>query len=86
MHSHHTSYLGPFLWLEAVEVAFHLGFVHSQVPTPLRNMIGRSFAAEDAHDKIRAAVIDLFEILELEATGDIEKVRTDLGSNLEILS
>lgn len=37
-------------------------------------MIGRSFATEDAHDKIRAAVVDLFEVLELEAEANIEEV------------
>lgn len=45
-----------------------------QVPVSLRNMIGRSFAAEDAHDHIRAAVIDLFEVLELDATTDLAEV------------
>ncbi|CAM9588528.1 unnamed protein product [Hapterophycus canaliculatus] len=43
------------------------------VPASLRNMIGRSFATEDAHDKIRAAVVDLFEVLELEAEANIEE-------------
>lgn len=40
----------------------------------LRNMIGRSFAVEDAHDQIRAAVIDLFEILELELEANTQEV------------
>ena len=40
----------------------------------LRKMIGRSFATEDAHDKIRAAVVDLFEVLELEGEADIDEV------------
>lgn len=37
-------------------------------------MIGRSFATEDAHDEIRAAVIDLFEVIEDEASTDLEQV------------
>lgn len=37
-------------------------------------MIGRSFATEDAHDKIRAAVVDLFEVLELEDEANTEEV------------
>lgn len=40
----------------------------------LRNMIGRSFATEDAQDLIRAAVIDLFEILESEVESNLEEV------------
>lgn len=40
----------------------------------LRNMIGRSFATEDAHDKIRAAVIDLLEVVEDEAEANLEQV------------
>lgn len=46
-----------------------------QVPMSLRKMIGRSFATEDAHDKIRAAVVDLFEVLELESEADIDEAR-----------
>lgn len=51
-----------------------MGDMLLQVPASLRNMIGRSFATEDAHDKIRAAVVDLFEVLELEAEANIEEV------------
>lgn len=40
-------------------------------------MIGRSFATEDAHDKIRAAVVDLFEVLELELEANTEEVTFD---------
>lgn len=40
----------------------------------LRNMIGRSFATEDAHDKIRAYIIELFEVIECEAEVDLEQV------------
>lgn len=40
-------------------------------------MIGRSFATEDAHDQIRAAVVDLFEVLELEIEADTELVSYD---------
>lgn len=40
----------------------------------LRNMIGRSFATEDAHDKIRAYVIELFDVIECEAEANLEKV------------
>ncbi|CAB1101350.1 unnamed protein product [Ectocarpus sp. CCAP 1310/34] len=43
------------------------------VPVSLRNMIGRSFATEDAQDLIRAAVIDLFEILESEDESNLEE-------------
>lgn len=39
-------------------------------------MIGRSFATEDAHDQIRAAVVDLFEVLELEMEANTEEVRS----------
>ena len=46
----------------------------SQVPFSLRNMIGRSFATEDAQDQISAAVVDLFEVLELEIDANTEKV------------
>ncbi|CAM9343925.1 unnamed protein product, partial [Scytosiphon promiscuus] len=49
------------------------------VPASLRNMIGRSFATEDAHDKIRAAVVDLFEVLELEAEANIEEAAETLS-------
>lgn len=48
------------------------------MPTPLKNMIGRSFAAKDVHDQIRAAVVDLFEIMELDPTVDIEKVHINV--------
>lgn len=41
-------------------------------------MIGRSFAAKDVHDQIRAAVVDLFEIMELDPTVDIEKVHINV--------
>lgn len=37
-------------------------------------MIGRSFATEDAHDQIRAAVIDLFEVLELQLEVNTQEV------------
>lgn len=37
-------------------------------------MIGRSFAAEDAHDQIRAAVIYLFEVLELQLEVNTQEV------------
>lgn len=37
-------------------------------------MIGRSFATEDAHDKIRAYVIELFEVIECEAEANLEQV------------
>lgn len=47
-----------------------------QVPVSLRNMIGRSFATEDAHDKIRAHIIDLFEVIECEAEANLEQVCT----------
>ncbi|CAN0440413.1 unnamed protein product, partial [Ectocarpus sp. 8 AP-2014] len=43
------------------------------VPVSLRNMIGRSFATEDAQDLIRAAIIDLFEILESEVESNLEE-------------
>lgn len=45
-------------------------------------MIGRSFAAEDAHDKIRAYVIDLFEVIDCEAEEDLEQVRRYGGPTL----
>lgn len=38
-------------------------------------MIGRSFATEDAHDKIHAYVIDLFEVIECESETSLEQVR-----------
>ncbi|CBJ28670.1 conserved unknown protein [Ectocarpus siliculosus] len=44
-----------------------------EVPVSLRNMIGRSFATEDAQDLIRAAVINLFEILESEVESNLEE-------------
>lgn len=56
------------------------GMHDTQVPTPLRNMIGRSFATEDAHDQIRAAVVDLFEIREMCQTAEMDKVCTIFGS------
>lgn len=49
-------------------------FATAQVPASLRNMIGRSFATEDAHDKIRAYVIELFEVIECEAEANLEQV------------
>ncbi len=42
-------------------------------------MIGRSFATEDAHDKIRAYIIDLFEVIECEAQEDLEEVQYRAG-------
>ncbi|CBJ28671.1 conserved unknown protein [Ectocarpus siliculosus] len=49
------------------------------VPASLRHMIGRSFATEDAHDKIRAAVVDLFEVLELELEANTEEAAERLS-------
>ncbi|CAM9538820.1 unnamed protein product, partial [Ectocarpus sp. 13 AM-2016] len=49
------------------------------VPASLRHMIGRSFATEDAHDKIRAAVVDLFEVLELEVEANTEEAAETLS-------
>lgn len=48
----------------------------TQVPVSLRNMIGRSFETQDAHDQIRAAIIDLFEVLHIKAEANIPQVRT----------
>ena len=45
-----------------------------QVPISLRHMIGRSFATEDAHDQIRAAVVELFSVLELEDEANTDEV------------
>lgn len=58
----------------AVIAGFFVFIFDRKVPVSLRNMIGRSFAAEDAHDQIRAAVVDLFEVLELDATTDVTEV------------
>lgn len=46
----------------------------SQVPLSLRNMIARSFGTEDAQDHITAAVVDLFEVLQLEIDANTEEV------------
>lgn len=57
--------------------AIAVGFEYDeQVPVSLRNMIGRSFVAEDAQDQIRAAVIDLLEVLELDSSIDVAEVCT----------
>lgn len=37
-------------------------------------MIGRSFSTEDTHDQIRAAVVDLFEVLELRIEANTAEV------------
>eukprot|EP00903_Cladosiphon_okamuranus_P010618 g10041.t1 len=49
------------------------------VPMSLRNMIGRSFATEDAHDRIRAYVIELFEVIECEAEDDLEQAAEEIS-------
>eukprot|EP00752_Nemacystus_decipiens_P002572 g2410.t1 len=50
------------------------------VPASLRHMIGRSFATEDAHDKIRAYVIDLFEVIECEADGNLDNAAEEISA------
>lgn len=46
-----------------------------QAPISLRNMIRRSFETQDAHDEIRAAILDLFEVSKVNAGADISQVR-----------
>lgn len=48
----------------------------TQVPVSLRNMIGRSFATEEAQDQIRAAVLNLFQVEYLDLNVNTNKVRT----------
>lgn len=59
----------PFLWSTTSSSS------SAQVPVSLRNMIGRSFETQDAHDQIRAAILDLFEVMEVDAGADVSKVR-----------
>lgn len=51
-----------------------LVFFGVQVPPSLRGMISRSFATQDAHDQIRAAVVNLFEVMQVDPTVDVNEV------------